>query len=131
MHRDAYKLADGSSLSVAQVDALEALIAVDSSSIKDLAAYLLVDSANLSRTVATLVTLGLVGRVEDSADRRAVALTATPRGRKAHERIARRRREQLRIVLDTMEPDRCELLADLLEEYFERVEASKDSEVDA
>jgi DNA-binding MarR family transcriptional regulator len=130
MHRDAYKLADGSSLSVAQVDALEALIAVESSSIKDLAALLLVDSSNLSRTVASLVALNLVARVEDRTDRRAVELTATSRGRRAHEQIARRRREQLRAVLGPMERDRCVLLAELLEEYFELVESSKD-EIDA
>ena len=93
---------------------------------EELAGYLLVDSSNLSRTAASLVTVGLVAREEDERDRRSVALAITERGRKAHERIARRRREQLRTVLAPMEPERRELLAELLDEYIDLVELTKD-----
>jgi len=126
MHRAAYKLQDGSTLTVAQVDVLEALITLGPISVKELAGYLLVDSSNLSRTVASLVTVDLVSREEDERDRRSVALSVTERGRKAHERIAHRRHEQLRTVLAPMEPERRELLAELLDEYIDLVELSKD-----
>jgi DNA-binding MarR family transcriptional regulator len=128
MHRDAYRMRDGQTLSVAQVDALEALLSLGSTSIKDLAAYLLVDAANLSRTVSSLVAAGLVKRVAGANDRRTAVLMATARGRLAHDSIAQRRREQLREVLEGMEPERRVLLADLLEEYLDLVDATKDDE---
>jgi DNA-binding MarR family transcriptional regulator len=128
MHRAAYKLQDGSTLTVAQVDVLEALITLGPTSVKELAGYLLVDSSNLSRTVASLVAVDLVAREEDARDRRSVELEVTERGRRAHERIARRRHEQLRVVLAPMEPRRRELLAELLDEYIDLVELTKDDD---
>jgi DNA-binding MarR family transcriptional regulator len=128
MHRAAYELPDGSSLTVAQVDVLEALVALESISIRELAVELVVDPANLSRTVANLEELGLVERGHDTRDRRLTVVSATTRGRRAHDRIFRRRHEQLQQVLAPMDPDRRRNLAELLDEYLDLVERSKDDE---
>jgi DNA-binding MarR family transcriptional regulator len=74
------------------------------------------------------VAVDLVAREEDARDRRSVELEVTERGRRAHERIARRRHEQLRVVLAPMEPRRRELLAELLDEYIDLVELTKDDD---
>jgi len=64
------------------------------------------DPDKVTRAVDRLVRIGLVGRSEDSADRRRSILKVTPRGRKVYSEIERARRtmeKQFLSVLDANE----------------------------
>lgn len=63
------------------------------------------DPDKVSRAVDRLVRKGLVGRKVDSADRRRVILTLTPRGRKVYEEIEQARREMEKEFLSVLAPE--------------------------
>jgi DNA-binding MarR family transcriptional regulator len=75
-------------LSVSQCYALRAVVQDGPLSVNDLAGALVLDKSSASRLARGLVEGGLVGRVADPDDARAVHLEATAAGRALHERIA-------------------------------------------
>jgi MarR family transcriptional regulator, 2-MHQ and catechol-resistance regulon repressor len=74
-------------VSVTQCYALEALVVAGPQRLNDLAARLRLDKSTASRVVDALERKGYASRLADASDARAVALTATPAGRKLHQRI--------------------------------------------
>jgi DNA-binding MarR family transcriptional regulator len=68
----------------------------------------------LSRVVAKLVEDGMVSRLPDPTDQRAVQLQATDRGREVHQRIIESRTETVAKILDGLSPDVTEALLDAL-----------------
>jgi DNA-binding MarR family transcriptional regulator len=63
------------------------------------------DPDKVSRAVDRLVRSGLVTRTVDSADRRRIILTLTPRGRKVYSEIEQARREMEREFLSVLTPE--------------------------
>lgn len=108
---------DGIELTLAQVDALEA-VADGDVRMHELAAKLGIDPSTATRSIAPIVDLGLVDRSVDPANRRFVVLRCTPRGHEVSRTIAERRRALMRDVLRPMAPWRRLQLADLLNEYL-------------
>ncbi|WP_395294589.1 MarR family winged helix-turn-helix transcriptional regulator [Kitasatospora hibisci] len=83
--------------------------------VKALADALGVDSSTVTRQVAPLVAAGLVGRVQDPADRRAVRLALTPLGAGRLAEVLAGRAELARRLLADWPPEEqrafCALLA--------------------
>lgn len=75
-------------LSVSQCYALRAVVQDGPLSVNDLAGALVLDKSSASRLARGLVEGGLVRRIADPDDARAVHLEATAAGRALHERIA-------------------------------------------
>ncbi len=91
--------------SAAQLSALGVIIYLKATTLSALAGKEGISTATASRIVDSLVRDGLVERVADTGDRRAVRLSATGKGREAVVTACDRRADMLR-----------ELLADLSEE---------------
>lgn len=87
-------------LSVSQCYALRAVVQDGPMGVNDLAAELVLEKSSASRLAAGLVEQGLVVKIPDPDDARAVRLEATPRGRAIHERIARDLAAEYGSVLD-------------------------------
>lgn len=87
--------------------------------------------SSASRLVDTLVGRGLVTRVEDAADRRAVVLGLTAEGRRAATRITEVQRSFLARVLDRMEPDDVAALTATFARFAEAAELTADEELGA
>jgi MarR family transcriptional regulator, 2-MHQ and catechol-resistance regulon repressor len=88
-------------VSVTQCYALEALVSGGPQRLNVLAGRLRLDKSTASRVVAALQRKGLVARLADADDGRAITLTATASGRRLHERIQDElAREHERIVGD-------------------------------
>jgi DNA-binding MarR family transcriptional regulator len=68
----------------------------------------------LSRIVARLVDDGLVRRLPNPADQRAVQLTATDAGHDVHGRIIASRTQTVAAILDGLSPDVTDALLDAL-----------------
>ncbi|MEU6233916.1 MarR family transcriptional regulator [Kitasatospora sp. NPDC047058] len=83
--------------------------------VKALADALAVDSSTVTRQAAPLVAAGLVGRVQDPADRRAVRLALTPLGVRRLADVRAGRSELARRLLADWPPEEqrafCALLA--------------------
>ena len=58
-------------------------------SLVDLASALGLDTSTMSRTIQSLVVLGLVSRTADEKDRRYVRIALSPRGKEVYEAIGR------------------------------------------
>src|SRR5690625_5282464 len=67
-------------LTCVQADALMALAALESATLKELSAHLVAESGHPSRLVSRLVERGLIARSESTMDRRAVTLELTELG---------------------------------------------------
>src|SRR5262245_61099096 len=78
------------------------------------AARLGIDHASTSQLVNDLVTMGLVERRINGADRRARLLRLTPRGRRLQAKLHPILRARQMAVLATLSPDEQELFLDLL-----------------
>lgn len=87
--------------------------------------------SSASRLVDTLVSRGLVTRVEDPTDRRAVLLGLTAAGSRTTARIAEAHRAFLAEVLARMEPDDVTALTASLESFAEAAERTADEELGA
>lgn len=74
-------------LSVTQCYALEHVIKAGPVRVQSLASELFLDKSNASRLVDSLAKQGLVQRVPDASDGRAVAITVTPEGMAIYESI--------------------------------------------
>jgi DNA-binding MarR family transcriptional regulator len=112
---------DGRELTLAQVDALEAVARGDTR-MHELAAHLGLDPSTVTRTTAPLVDLGLLERFTDPDNRRYVVLRCTAAGRRVAGRLSRGRHELMRDVLEPMDPRRRLLFAELLDEYIDHIE---------
>ncbi len=112
---------DGRELTLAQVDALEA-IAQGDIRMNELASRLGVEPSTATRTVAPLVDLGLVERLTDPGNRRHVVMRCTQTGRETAKRLSDQRRDLMREILTPMDPQRRLILADVLEEYISLIE---------
>jgi DNA-binding MarR family transcriptional regulator len=108
---------DGIELTLAQVDALEAVAGGDVR-MNELAAKLGIDPSTATRSIAPLVDLGLVDRFVDPDNRRFVILRCTARGREVNRTLTDRRRALMRQVLTPMAPWRRLQFAELLNEYL-------------
>jgi DNA-binding MarR family transcriptional regulator len=117
---------DGLELTLAQVDALEA-VATGEVRMHELAARLGIDPSTATRSIAPLVDLALVDRSVDPANRRFVVLRCTERGLTVARTLIERRRALMRQVLTPMAPWRRLQFAELLNEYLylEEVELSR------
>ncbi|MFE7188446.1 MarR family winged helix-turn-helix transcriptional regulator [Kitasatospora sp. NPDC057541] len=103
---------------------LERLERLGPANVKALADALGVDSSTVTRQVAPLVAAGLVGRVQDPADRRAVRLALTPLGAGRLSEVRAGRAELTRRLVADWPPEEqrafCALLARFnhsMEEY--------------
>lgn len=83
----------------------------------DLAAYVGVGKATISRQVKVLEELGLVGREPDPLDRRAHRLVLTPQGRQLLDRVRTARQQQLYSLLSSWPTEDVWLLARMLERF--------------
>ena len=83
----------------------------------DLAAYFGVNKSSVSRQVAQLEQLGLVGRTGDPSDRRASGLTLTTDGKSRLEAARAARRARLRGLLGTWADADVAELGQLLQRY--------------
>ena len=108
---------DERQLTLAQVDALEAVASAVELRMHEVAQRLDIDPSTATRTTAPLVELGLVDRMTDHTNRRYVVLRCTTKGRRTARRIVESRRRLMREVLADMEPARRHLLVELLDEY--------------
>jgi DNA-binding MarR family transcriptional regulator len=64
----------------------------------------------LSRVIAELTEAGLLERVSDEGDRRAVWVSCSPAGRRLADRIRRERTDALSLGLDKLAPEERELI---------------------
>jgi MarR family transcriptional regulator, 2-MHQ and catechol-resistance regulon repressor len=92
-------------ISVTQCHALEALVENGPIRLGTLAERLFLDKSTTSRVVGTLVKKGYVEQRGDEVDRRAIALHATAKGRRLHDRITGDLIEQQKAVLQDLDAD--------------------------
>lgn len=95
----------GLDVALSQVQMLALIDRLPKCGIGDLADYMAVSSAAVSRSVDRLVRRGLVQRTTGGKDRRAVDLVVTPDGHAAHERFQEAVREALDELTTVMDPD--------------------------
>jgi DNA-binding MarR family transcriptional regulator len=92
-------------VSVTQCYALETLVEHGSMRLSALAERLFLDKSTTSRVVTTLVKKGYVEQGPDAQDGRAIALSATRKGRNLCARITDDLVDQQRQLLQDLEPD--------------------------
>jgi DNA-binding MarR family transcriptional regulator len=92
-------------ISVTQCYALETLVEHGPLRLSTLAERLFLDKSTTSRVVASLVKKGYVEQSADAQDGRAIALTATPKGRGLCARITDDLVEQQKSVLQDLDPE--------------------------
>ena len=113
----------GPDLEIGQVDALDLLVQLGPSRMRDLADALRVDASTATRMVARLADDGLVERVADPDDARGVRVRLSERGESVYSASAERRRQLFERVLAGFEPAELAQLADLLERLVAGVDA--------
>ena len=90
--------------------------------LSELAAALDVAPSTATRMVDRLVDAGLVQRTIPVADRREVALTLTPSGRRTVRTVTERRRRDLRAVVDQIPRNRRAAVAQAMADFAEAAE---------
>jgi MarR family transcriptional regulator, organic hydroperoxide resistance regulator len=103
----------GGSISLAQYHLLEPLLGAPLTN-RELAELAGVSSPTATRMVDVLVGRGLVNRIEDPSDRRAVVISLTDAGRKAVSGKTREYDKARRRIAAALEPDEQAVAADLL-----------------
>jgi DNA-binding MarR family transcriptional regulator len=101
-----------SGLSAARASALSVLVFGGPRTIGELAAAEQVTAPTMTRLVAGLEAEGYVTRKADRADRRAVQLTATARGRRALEAGRQRRIQHVLELLAELDADETAVISD-------------------
>ena len=91
----------------------------------DLASYLGIGKPTISRQLATLERLGLVGRSPDPEDARAQVVVLTPLGLERLDRVRRARRAHMRERLESWEDADVDQLAGLLRRFNELGEGDR------
>ena len=114
------------SVTVPQFRVLMILFSRGPSNLAAVADELAVNRSNASRICDRLINAGLLQRRESSADRRQVALTLTPTGRRLVERVTRRRRSAIERVLREMPVAERNALAAALAAFAEAAGESGD-----
>ncbi len=105
-------------LTPARLSALSVLVFAGGRTLRELADAEQVSAPTMSRIVAALLAEGMITRVVDASDRRAVRLEATASGRQVLEEGRRRRVESLSAILRTLSEEELGNLAksvDILE----------------
>ena len=92
-------------------------------SLNDLASAAGVDKAQMSRVVSALAARGIVARVEDSRDARAVSLSLTPKGRRLYKGLIRTARERNAAFLEDLGPQERRVLDTALAKLTQRARA--------
>ena len=92
-------------VSVTQCYALETLVEHGSMRLSELAERLFLDKSTTSRVVTTLVKKGYVEQGPDAQDGRAIALSATRKGRSLCARITGDLVNQQKLLLQDLDPD--------------------------
>jgi DNA-binding MarR family transcriptional regulator len=110
-----------SGLSMAQYHLLEPLADAPSTN-RDLAASADVSSPTATRMIDVLIARGVVTRVEDPTDRRAVLISLTPAGRRALEAKMAEYDGMRRKMAATLDPDERRVAANLLARLTEVIE---------
>jgi DNA-binding MarR family transcriptional regulator len=90
--------------------------------LSELAAALDVAPSTATRMVDRLVDAGLVQRTIPAADRREIALTLTPSGRRTVRTVTERRRRDLRTVVDQIPRNRRAAVAQAMTDFAEAAE---------
>jgi DNA-binding MarR family transcriptional regulator len=106
----------GLDLALSQVRMLSLIERLPTCGIGDVADYMGVSSAAVSRAVDRLVRRGLVDRMTAGEDRRAVDLVITEQGRAMVRRFQEAVRGSLGELSETLEPDRIRLAIGLLDQ---------------
>ena len=112
-------------LSVVQGQALMELDTQPGMTVGALAAALSKDQASTSILVDKLMSLGLLRRETDPADRRRARLFISDQARPLVEHLERARDDINRLVLDALGRERSETLLALLAEFLDVVEGSE------
>jgi DNA-binding MarR family transcriptional regulator len=110
-------------VTMAQVHVLLAVEEAGESRVTALAGELGLDKSTLSRTIESLVRAGLVARRAVPGDRRSVALSLTPLGRKAAADINRQGDREIRALLERIPASKRELVAEAVGHLAEAVRA--------
>lgn len=122
--RDAIYGVGGSAIEPSQMDALDFLMNNENCRMSDLAENLRIDPSTATRAVQRMIADGLIERVPDKSDGRAVNIVMTERGERIHAQVFERRRAILVDVLSEFSADERDTLADLLERFNSGVEAA-------
>ena len=117
--QEALRRVAGSALTPTQLRALGLIGGHDGCSLKALAAGLDVSLPSATQLVDRLEGKRLISRQPSRADRRAVSLRLTPRGRQLATRVERERLARLRQVLGKLQAGEQETLARLLGRFLE------------
>lgn len=102
-------------LELGQSDTLDLLWSNDRLRMAELAEALRIDASTATRAVDRLVANGLVSRVTDPGDARAVRVELTDKGRRTHEANIARRRAAMECILRGFSPEEAGQLAALME----------------
>jgi DNA-binding MarR family transcriptional regulator len=108
-------------LSLAQFHLLEPLAGGPHTN-RQIAAHADVSSPTATRMIDVLVERGLVTRVEDPSDRRAVLISLTPAGRRALQAKVGEYEAMRRQIAETVDPDERLAAADLMRRLAEVIE---------
>lgn len=115
-------------LSVVQAQALMQLDSTPGMNVGALAAALSKDQASTSILVDKLMSLGLLRRETDPADRRRARLFLAPLAEPLVRHLELARNDINRLVFDALGRERSETLMTLLEEFLDAVEGSEAGE---
>jgi DNA-binding MarR family transcriptional regulator len=109
--RDFKRFMDESGLSPSQVNVLMRLYHTGGCGVSDIGDHAGVTHAAASQLVDRLVQQGLLGRVEDSADRRVKQITITPKGRALIEAGVDARQSWMEELTTALTPEQQEMIA--------------------
>lgn len=121
---DARAKASGVALSRTGLRLLSTVDDIGPVSVSRLADLMDVSQPTASRSLVQLEEDGLVRRAGDPADGRVVVYAITPKGRRTRQRLRDYMRVQLAEALAGMGDDRLHELADMLEDFVERLYTS-------
>ena len=94
-------------------------------SVRDVADYLAVEQSTASRTVAAVVSAGLLTKTVDPEDQRRCVLSLTAAGRAALSAVTRRRRKLVAEAVADWPKNDVESLVSLLDRLTERFESAE------
>ncbi|MGV0849046.1 MarR family winged helix-turn-helix transcriptional regulator [Mycolicibacterium phlei] len=116
---------------VSNVSTLRVLRAVEQcgqqnggASIRDVAEFMAVEHSTASRSVAAVVSAGLVTKANDADDQRRCTLVLTDAGREALETVTGRRSAMVAEMIADWDEDTVDTLVDLLDRLTERFESA-------
>jgi len=114
-------------ITVSQAATLEALKASGPMRQSELGRVLGITPSTLSRNLARLLDAGLVGRLADPDDARAIRVRLLPTGEKTVERVRAQEDAFARDVLERLPPERREAIVDGLQELLVAVRGATET----